>query len=83
MKATIGVKLSPTGILKENLIEGTRKKREEGRSGLIFNGETLIPKDFSEEFLKYSKNKDDLGIFLSNKFKEFHKTFEVLVVYSR
>ena len=50
MKATIVVKLSQTGILKENLIEGTRKKREEGRSGLIFNGETLIPKDFSEEF---------------------------------
>ena len=39
----------------------------------------MIPKDFSENFLRNSKNKDDLSIFLSNKFMEFHKTAQVLV----
>ena len=63
------------------LKEGTRKKRGEAGSKLIFNGETMNPKDFSEDFLRNSKNKDDVGdIFLLNKFLEFHKTSQVLVV---
>ena len=40
-----------------SLEEGTRKKRGEEASRLIFNGETLIPKDFSEHFLRNSKTK--------------------------
>ena len=35
-----------------SLEEGTRKKRGEEASRLIFNGETLIPKDFSEHLLR-------------------------------
>ena len=62
-----------------SLKEGTRKKRGEGGSRLIFNEETLIPKDFSENFPRNLKTKDDLSIFLSNKFMEFHKTSQVLI----
>ena len=59
-----------------SLEEGTRKKRGEEASRLIFNGETLIPKDFSEHFLRNSKTKKnkkkkDLSISLSNKFMSF------------
>ena len=38
-----------------SLEEGTRKKRGEEASRLVFNGETLISKDFSEHFLRNSK----------------------------
>ena len=59
-----------------SLEKGTRKKRGEEASRLIFNGETLIPKDFSEHFLRNSKTKKnkkkkDLSISLSNKFMSF------------
>ena len=60
-----------------SLEEGTRKKRGEEASRLIFNGETLIPKDFREHFLRNSKKKKkqkkkkDLSISLSNKFMSF------------
>lgn len=37
------------------LKEGTRKKRGEGGSKVIFNGEAVNPKDFSEDFLKFTK----------------------------
>ena len=39
----------------------------------------MIRKDFREDFLKNSKIKDGLCIFLSNKVG-FHKTLQVLVV---
>ena len=40
----------------------------------------LILNGFSEHFLRNSKNKEDLGIFLSNEFMEFHKTSQDSVV---
>ena len=72
-------------IISDRCFEGslkdiTRKKRGEAESRLILNGDTLIPKDFSKDFLGSSKKKNDLGIFLSNKFMELHKTSQVLVV---
>ena len=65
---------------EKSLKEGTRKKRGEGGSKFIVNGAAVIPKDFSKVVLRNSKNKDDVGIFLLNKFLEFHKTSQVLVV---
>lgn len=40
-----------------SLKEGTRKKRGEEGSRLIFNGETMIPKDFSEDVLRNSRQR--------------------------
>ena len=57
MKATIVVNWSQIGILKgvlkEEEMEG--KKKGEGGSRLIFNGKTLISKDFNESFLRNPK----------------------------
>ena len=64
-----------------SLKEGTRNKRGAGRSKLIFNGESLMPKDFSSNFLANSENKENLNIFLAKKFGDFHKnSSQVLVV---
>ena len=65
---------------EKSLKEGTRKKRGEGGSKPIFNGAAVIPQDFSKVVLRNSKNKADVAIFLLNKFLEFHKTSQVLVV---
>ena len=64
-----------------SLKEGTRNKRGAGGSKLIFNGESLMPKDFSSNFLANSKNTENLNIFLVKKFVDFHKnSSQVLVV---
>ena len=57
-----------------SLKEGTRNKRGVEGSKLIFNGEYLMPKDFSSNFLANSENKENLSIFLAKTFVDFHKT---------
>ena len=56
-----------------SLKEGTRNNRGARGSKLIFNGESLMPKDFSSNFLANSENKENLNIFLAKKFVDFHK----------
>ena len=56
-----------------NWKEGTRKNRGVGGSKLIFNGDFLMPKDFSSNFLANSENKENLNIFLAKKFVRFRK----------
>ena len=64
-----------------SLKEGTRNKRGAEGSKLIFNGESLMSKDFSSNFLANSENKENLNIFLAKKFVDFHKnSSQVLVV---
>ena len=64
-----------------SLKEWTRNKRGTGGSKLIFNGESLMPKDFSSNFLTNNENKDNLNIFLAKRFVDFHKnSLQVLVV---
>ena len=64
-----------------SLKEGTRNNRGARGSKLIFNGESLMPKDFSRNFLANSENKENLNIFLAKKFGDFHKnSSQVLVV---
>ena len=64
-----------------SLKEGTKNKRRAESSKLIFNGESLMPKDFSSNFLASSENKENLNIFLAKKFVDFHKnSSQVLVV---
>ena len=64
-----------------SLKEGTRNNRGARGSKLIFNGESLMPKDFRRNFLANSENKENLNIFLAKKFVDFHKnSSQVLVV---
>ena len=64
-----------------SLKEGTRNNRGARGSKLIFNGESLMPKDFISNFLANSENKENLNIFLAKKFGDFHKNLsQVLVV---
>ena len=56
-----------------SLKEGTRNNRGAGGSKLIFNGESLMSKDFSSKFWANSENKENLNIFLAKKFVDFHK----------
>ena len=56
-----------------SLKEGTRNNRGAGGSKLIFNGESLMSKDFSSKFWAKSENKENLNIFLAKKFVDFHK----------
>ena len=68
------------GYFEGSLKEGTRNSRGVGGSKLIFNGESLMPKDFSSN-LANSENKENLNIFLAKKFVDFHKnSSQVLVV---
>ena len=68
------------GYFEGSLKEGTRNSRGVGGSKLIFNGESLMPKDFSSN-LANSENKENLNIFLAKKFGDFHKnSSQVLVV---
>ena len=57
-----------------SLKEGTRNYRGAGGSKLIFNGKSLMPKDFSRNLLANSENKETLNIFLAKKFVDFHKS---------
>ena len=45
------------------LKEGIKNNRGAGGSKLIFNGDSLMPKDFSSNFLANSENKENLNIF--------------------
>ena len=61
---------------ERGLKEGTRTRNNRGAGGtkLIFNGEFLMQKDFSSNFLANSENKENLNIFLAKKFVDFHKS---------
>ena len=65
-------------IVADRYFEGSLKERTRNNRGargskLIFNGESLMPKDFSSNFLANSENKENLNIFLAKKFGDFHK----------
>ena len=64
-----------------SLKKGTRNKRGAGGSKLIFNDESLMPKDFSSNFLASNETKENLNRFLAKRFVDFHKnSAQVLVV---
>ena len=63
-----------------SLKERTRNNRGEGGSKLIFNAESLMPKDFSNNFLANSENKENLNISLAKKFVDFHKSLSQVLV---
>ena len=64
-----------------SLKDGTRNNRGAGGLKLIFNGESLMPKDFSSNFLANSENRGNFNIFLAKTFVDFHKnSSQVLVV---
>ena len=64
-----------------SLKEGTRNNRGAGGSKLIFNGTSLMTKDFSGNILANSENIENLNIFLAKKFVDFHKnSSQVLIV---
>ena len=64
-----------------SLKEGTRDKRGSKGSKLLFDGDTVFPKDFAKSFLSNSHNKNRLNLFLAEKFIKLHEnTTQVLVV---
>ena len=64
-----------------SLKEGTSNNRGAGGSKLIFNGTSLMAKDFSGNILANSENIENLNIFLAKKFVDFHKnSSQVLIV---
>ena len=74
-------------IVADRYFEGSLKERTrnnrggEGGSKLNFNAESLMPKDFSNNFLGNSKNKENLNISFAKKFVDFNKSSsQVLVV---
>ena len=56
-----------------SLKEGIRNNRGAGGSKLIFNDESLMPKDFRSNFFANSENKENLNIVLAKEFVDFDR----------
>ena len=65
--------------IENSLKSQTRVDRGKG-SYLKFDDKTQFPKDFKDNFLKSSKNKSSLNLYLAEKFYDFHKEDKILVV---
>ena len=65
--------------LKTSTRAGRDAKNGNG-TRMHFTDDTLLPRDMTDNFLKNSENKDDLGRYLAKRFIEIHNSSKLLIV---